>query len=82
MKKWNDPELRSLNVNNTNTDEQETCEENNTKCICCYYHPKYIFKKCTGKGGCSAPGYKCQFTGEKPKITPQCSCTTEITTAS
>lgn len=75
-KNWENPELNNLNVQNTNTEEQENCPENSAKCFCEYYHVNIFgLSCCGGSGGCSAPGYICKYTGKKPCITKKCSCT-------
>ena len=70
-KEWKKPILTQLSLSGTN--EQETCPENNAKCLCEYYHAR-LFGGC---GGCSAPDFKCIYTGRKPVFTKQCKGTSE-----
>lgn len=72
-KNWNNPELKNLVINETNTEED--CSENKQgdvtpACLCPHYHAK-MFGGC---GGCSAPDYKCVLTGCKPLFTKKCEC--------
>ena len=67
-KEWKKPVLTQLSLSGTN--EEETCPESAAKCLCEYYHAR-LFGGCRG---CSAPDFKCIFTGRKPIIIRRCEC--------